>query len=117
MTKQEVIALMAIVRTGYPEYYRTQSDVSDAVTLWADILADQNAVLIGKALRQFMAMDEKGYPPKVGQLIALAKEIRTAELREQELARSRLPEPEPERVQMPVELREKFDAMLERMKG
>ena len=110
-----MIALMAIVKTGYPEYYRTQNDITDAVNLWADILQNENATLIGKALKEFIRTDGKGFPPKVGQLINISKDIRAAEQREEELARAKLPEPDG--VPMPEELRERIDGLFNKLGG
>jgi hypothetical protein len=69
---------------------------------------------IEKATLHFIQNDSKGFPPVPGQLIALAQDIKAAEIRKRQIEASKLPEPPG--IPMPDELREKFNAMLDRMK-
>ena len=104
--------MMAIIKTAYPEYYRNQTDLIDAVNLWAEMFAKDDAALIAKAVKKFIKTDSKGFPPKIGQISTLAAEIRKAEWEQRKREQDALHAPEIKAVPMPDEIRRKIEAWL-----
>lgn len=70
MTKQETMAMMAILREAYPLYYRdkTKDEIISSVNLWAEMFADDDANLVIASIKAFIASDTKGFPPVIGQI-------------------------------------------------
>lgn len=111
MNKKETATLMAIIKTAYPEYYRNQTDLIDAVNLWAEMFTKDDATLIAKAVKKFIKTDSKGFPPKIGQISTLAAEIRKAEWEQRKREQDALPEPEIKIAPMPEETKERLRKM------
>jgi hypothetical protein len=116
MSKTEVIAIMTAIRAAYPNYYKNQAEVNDAINLWAEMLQDDKADHIAKSVKDFIKNDSSGFPPTIGQIRSRARDIHIAELERRKRERDLLPEPDLKGIPMPDELREKFNAMLDRMK-
>lgn len=70
MTVQEVSAIMLILETAYPAFYRqnTREEKAAALKLWAEMFADDDAALVAGAVKAFIATDRTGYPPTIGQI-------------------------------------------------
>lgn len=70
MNRTEVLAVMSVLRAAYPSFYRGMSrdDAENAVNLWEDIFCYDDAGTVGMAVRDFIAEDDKGFPPSPGQL-------------------------------------------------
>ena len=70
MTKQETMAIMAILREAYPLYYRdkTKDEIITSVNLWAEMFADDDVNLVKASIKAFIASDTKGFPPVIGQI-------------------------------------------------
>lgn len=70
MNRTEVLAVMSVLRAAYPSFYRGMSrdDAENAVNLWEDIFRYDDAGAVGLAVRDFIAGDDKGFPPSPGQL-------------------------------------------------
>ena len=88
---------MAIIKTAYPEYYRQSSDIEDAINLWHEMFRQDDSVLIGEAVKRFIRNDDKGFPPKIGQIANIAKDIQAEQRRERERERTRLELDKPKR--------------------
>ena len=104
--------IMATIRTAYPEYYRNQSDIDDAVILWGDTMMYDFSVTL-KAVKKFIQTDTKGFPPKIGQINAIAKDVLLAEIREKDMETAKLEMPKSE---MPDWLRQKIDEIFKEVK-
>lgn len=85
MDRQEVISIMAVLKTAYPNFYRNMSreDARSAVDLWLDMFAGDPAPLVGAAVKALIATDEKGYPPHIGAVKAKLRQL-TAPVRDTE---------------------------------
>ena len=70
MTKQETMAIMAILREAYPLYYRdkTKDELTASVNLWASMFAEDDPRLVQSAIKAWIATDTKGFPPVIGQI-------------------------------------------------
>lgn len=108
MNKRDVMAIMMIIKTAYPNYYKNQSEISDAVNLWAEMLVDDESQLIAKTVKEFIKNDASGFPPTIGQIRWMAKDIHRKEWEQRKREQDLLPEPETERAEMPDEIREKL---------
>lgn len=104
---------MSAIKVAFPSYYKNQTEIEDAINLWAEMLSEDDPVNIAKAVKQFIKTDEKGFPPSIGQIRTLAKEIRQMEYDERKRQQDLLPEPKVERVPMPDEIREKIEGLFE----
>lgn len=103
-----MVYLMAIIKAAYPEYYSQTNDIRDAVNLWTELLANDDPILIGKAVKEFIKNDDKGFPPKIGQIREMAKTIRRQEAQEERMVeqQKKLNEPQREKTQEEVEMME-----------
>ena len=95
MNRQEVIALMTVIKATFPAYYRESDSVNDAVAIWSELLSSDNPLHITKALKDFIKTDTSGFPPTIGQIRNLAKEYRYQDyIKKQEI--EELPPPKSE---------------------
>ena len=70
MNKFETIGIMAILKEAYPMYYRDKSkeELNVAVSLWAEMFADDDINLVKASIKSYIANDVKGFPPVIGQI-------------------------------------------------
>ena len=70
MTKDETTAIMAIIKAAYPQFYSkaTNNDIQQYVSIWAQSLEGDNTEFITAAVRVFIANDNSGFPPTIGQI-------------------------------------------------
>ncbi len=68
MTIDETAAVLAVLQTAYPQFYRNSSpeDIGNTVELWAEMFADDDYRLVKAAVKAHIASDIKGYPPHIG---------------------------------------------------
>lgn len=87
MTRQETLALMAILKAAYPAYYRdmTRQDAEAAVALWAEMFADDDPSVVASAVKAFIAKDKRGFPPHIGAIKeSVVQVLKPQEMTEQE---------------------------------
>lgn len=72
MTREDVIKIMSVLRGAYPGFYRgiSKAEALDTINLWADMFANDDAALVGVAVKCLIETDEKGFPPNIGQVKA-----------------------------------------------
>jgi hypothetical protein len=78
-------------------------------------LADDSA-LIGEAVKRFIKNDDKGFPPKIGQITNIAKDIQSEQRKEQERERTRMELEKPKR-EITEEERKYQDEVLNKMRA
>lgn len=68
MTREETLAIMAVLKAAYPNYYKDmkRADAEGVVNLWATMFADEPAELVTAAVKAHIASDSKGFPPHIG---------------------------------------------------
>lgn len=68
MTYDETLAIMSVLKAAYPAYYRgmNRKDADAAVSLWAEMFADEPAQVVALAVKSLIATDTKGFPPHIG---------------------------------------------------
>lgn len=79
MTRQEVTALLAVLRAAYPRFYSgmTRAELEGIVSLWADLFAADDAATVMTAAKAMIATDTKGYPPHIGALKEQVRKLAT----------------------------------------
>jgi hypothetical protein len=108
---------MSAIKVAYPSYYKNQTEIDDAINLWAEMLSDDDPAYIAKAVKQFIKTDSKGFPPAIGQIRTIAAEIRKEEWDKRQRENFQLPEPEIERIPMPDDIREKMQSLFKMPDG
>ena len=71
MTLQDVGQVMDILSAIYPAFYSKQSDNEryNAASLWASLFEPYPVELVAAAVKSFIALDTKGFPPVPGQIM------------------------------------------------
>jgi hypothetical protein len=113
----EVTAIMSAIKVAYPSYYKNQTEIDDAINLWAEMLSEDDMTLIAKSVKQYIKTDSSGFPPSIGQIRTLAAEIRRAEWEHKQREIQSLPEPEIKREPMPDEIRDKLKNLFRMPEG
>ena len=73
MTRDETIALLREMRELYPDT-PPPSDIALQVELWAEALRDEDYATVHRCLLDYFRTDNRGFAPKVGQLLSLRPE-------------------------------------------
>lgn len=83
MTRDDAKKLIMVITYTYPNF-RPQ-DLSVAVNIWHEMLADQEYDICATALKAYIATDTSGFAPSIGQLIDKINSLTTkGELNEME---------------------------------
>lgn len=82
MERSDVLEIMAVLRGAYPQFYRgiSRKEAEDTVNLWLDMFRQDDANLVGAAVKSLIDTDEKGFPPHIG---AVKAKIRLLTSREE----------------------------------
>lgn len=77
MTRKETGIIMDILATAYPRFYSGPDapDPAKAVSLWAEMFAEDDVPLVAAAVKALIATDDKGYPPHIGAVKAKLRQI------------------------------------------
>lgn len=61
---------MAVLRGAYPNYYKgaSQKDLLAVVALWQEMFENDDYETVAHAVKRLIALDEKGFPPVIGQI-------------------------------------------------
>lgn len=70
MNRDETLKILAILRGAYPQFYRgiSKQEAETTVGLWLDMFQDDDARIVGAAVKSIIAGDESGYPPTIGRV-------------------------------------------------
>ena len=81
MTREEVLAIMGVLKAAYPAYYRDmkRSEAESVVALWAEMFRDDPAQVVALAVKAHIANDRKGFPPHIGAIKEAIVKITTPE--------------------------------------
>ena len=68
MTRTETIAVLALLKAAYPNFYKgmPQADLQAVVNLWSLHFAGENADTVTAAVHALIASRAEGYPPTIG---------------------------------------------------
>lgn len=72
MERADVISLLGRLKQAYPQAYvkMTRAEAEEMVSLWMDMLSGEDPATAKGAVNALIAEDTKGFPPKVGQVLA-----------------------------------------------
>ena len=87
MTREETIKILAVLRGAYPAFYRdiTKQEAESTIALWMSMFDEEQYELVGAAVKAFIAGDNKGFPPSIGQVKERIRQItQPEEMTEQE---------------------------------
>lgn len=87
MTKEETGKILAVISANYPYFFRDMESKGKRTIydLWAELLADEDYVIVDKALKAYIATDEHNKAPNIGVLKALIRKMtQPDEMTEQE---------------------------------
>lgn len=75
MERSDVISLLGRLKQAYPQAYTkmTRAEAEDLVSLWIDMLGGEDPAAAMGAVNALIAEDTRGFPPKVGQVLAKIK--------------------------------------------
>lgn len=70
MTRKETIQILQILKIAYPNFYKdfSKEDTNNAIDLWTTMFEDEDVVMVASAVKAYIATDEKGFPPVIGQI-------------------------------------------------
>lgn len=70
MTRKETAQVLGILKIAYPNFYKsfTKEDSKNAIDLWTMMFEDEDVVMVASAVKAYIATDEKGFPPVIGQI-------------------------------------------------
>lgn len=70
MTKDEVIKVLAILKSNYFQYFKSisKNDAMVMIELWNEMFNDDSADLVTAAVKSYIVNDTSGYPPTVGMI-------------------------------------------------
>lgn len=79
MTLKETVAVMAILRAAYPRYYGGigKDEAMETARLWASMFDEDDVNTVLAATRSYIATDEKGFPPSIGQIKEKIRTLQT----------------------------------------
>ena len=77
MNQKETIAVLAVLKTAYPQFYRGLSpqELQETVTLWSEMFSAEDFQVVKAAVKAHIATDAKGYPPHIGAIKAAIRKI------------------------------------------
>lgn len=77
MTRDETLAIMTVLKTAYPSFYRdmTRETALQAVSLWAEMFSDDKPEIVAAAVKALIKTRKEGYPPTIGEVSAKIAEI------------------------------------------
>lgn len=70
MTKKDMMGILAIIETAYPNTKRSEQQRIEAVNLWTSLFADDDPKDVAQAVRLYLVSDVTGFPPSIGAIKA-----------------------------------------------
>ena len=72
MERADVLGLLVRLKQAYPQAYAkmTRAEAEEMVSLWLDMLGSEDPAEAMDAVNALIAEDTRGFPPKVGQVLA-----------------------------------------------
>ena len=80
MTIQETGTIMRILKANYPNWGADK----DTLLLWSQMFADIPVEAVGAAVKAFIANDDKGFAPVIGQIMQIIVKANTNDMGEGE---------------------------------
>lgn len=70
MNLTETLQIMAVLRSEYPDFCKgfSQDELERKAALWQEMFADDDAWLVGAAVKAIIASDQREFSPKIGHI-------------------------------------------------
>lgn len=77
MTLTETFKIIAVLKANYPFMDKglTIDEIEGRTNLWAEMFADDDYRIVGGAVKAYIANDETGYAPNVGQIKSYIRKL------------------------------------------
>lgn len=77
MNIEQTIQTLAVLQTGYPQFYRgfSSQEIEDTIKLWAQMFADEDFEVVKTAVLFYIANDVKGFPPHIGAIKEAIRQV------------------------------------------
>lgn len=77
MTRDETLAIMTVLKTAYPSFYKdmNRETALQAVALWTEMFTDDPAQIVSAAVKALIKTRKEGYPPTIGEVSAKIQEL------------------------------------------
>ena len=77
MTTEQMTAILAVISEAYQRFQagKPPEAIDRAIAFWTSMFDGDDPALVTAAVKAFIATDTKGFPPVVGQIKALMREI------------------------------------------
>ena len=77
MTRDEIVAVMGVLKTAYPSFYRDmkRQDALDALALWTEMFEDDDPKTVASAVKSLITTRKEGFPPTIGEVKAKIAEL------------------------------------------
>ena len=77
MTREETLAIMAVLKAAFPNYYKDmkRTDAEGIVNLWASMFADEPVELVKAAVHTYIVTPGNHFPPHVADIKAAIHRI------------------------------------------
>ncbi len=77
MNIDETAAVLAVLQTAYPQFYRniSRQQADATIELWAEMFAAEDFEVVKAAVKAHIASDTKGFPPHIGAIKEAIRKI------------------------------------------
>jgi len=77
MTREETIAIMGVLKTAYPSFYRdmTRDGALQAISLWHEMFAEDDPKTVSAAVKALIKTRKEGFPPTIGEVSEKIREL------------------------------------------
>ena len=77
MTSDQMTGIFAVITEAYPRFQagKDEEEYDRAIDFWTGMFAGDDPMLVAAAVKAFIATDTKGFPPSIGQIKSLMRDI------------------------------------------
>lgn len=77
MNTEETGKILAVIKKTYPDAYKnfTDRDKRDLITLWQELFADDDYIIVGAAIKIYIASDTRDKKPTIGKIKEIIRNL------------------------------------------
>lgn len=119
MNVDETGKVLAVIKKNYPHAYKdfTAQEKADLLVLWQEMFADDDYMVVGAAVKTFIANDTKGFAPIIGQIKELIRKLTEPEQMSEQEAANRIIQASQNSIYHAQEEFDKLPPILQRLAG
>ena len=68
MIKSDIVTIIGILKTAYPQYYKDRNSIIDTTNLWYEMFENDDINLIKIAVKNYITNSTSGFPPTIGEI-------------------------------------------------